>query len=125
MKVRNMKKKTLVLGASMNPSRYSNIAIKRLMSYQQPTVAVGLKKGEVAGVNITNVEEDFEDVDTVTLYLNPQRQKQYYDYILSLKPNRVIFNPGTENTELFALLRQNNIEIEVACTLVMLATNQY
>lgn len=95
------------------------------MSYQQPTVAVGLKKGEVAGVNITNVEEDFEDVDTVTLYLNPQRQKQYYDYILSLKPNRVIFNPGTENTELFALLRQNNIEIEVACTLVMLATNQY
>lgn len=95
------------------------------MSYQQPTVAVGLKKGEVAGVNITNVEEDFEDVDTVTLYLNPQRQKQYYDYILSLKPNRVIFNPGTENPELFALLRKNNIEIEIACTLVMLATNQY
>ena len=95
------------------------------MSHQQPTVAVGLRQGEVAGVNITNVEEDFENVDTVTLYLNPQRQKQYYDYILSLKPNRVIFNPGTENPELFALLRKNNIEIEIACTLVMLATNQY
>lgn len=120
-----MKKKTLVLGASMNPSRYSNIAIKRLMSNQQPTVAVGLRKGEVSGVSITNEEEDFEEVDTITLYLNPQRQKQYYDYILSLKPNRVIFNPGTENPELFSLLRKNNIEIEIACTLVMLATNQY
>lgn len=120
-----MKKKTLVLGASMNPSRYSNIAIKRLVSYQQPTVAVGLRKGEVQGISITNEEEDFEDVDTITLYLNPQRQKQYYDYILSLRPNRVIFNPGTENPELFALLRKNNIEIEIACTLVMLATNQY
>jgi len=109
----------------MNPSRYSNIAIKRLVSHQQPTVAVGLRKGEVQGISITNEEEDFEDVDTVTLYLNPQRQKQYYDYIISLRPNRVIFNPGTENPELFSLLRKNNIEIEMGCTLVMLATNQY
>src|SRR5690606_40918814 len=102
-----MKKKTLVLGASMNPSRYSNIAIKRLMSHQQPTVAVGLRKGEVSGVIITNVEEDFDGIDTVTLYLNPQRQQQYYDYILSLKHNRVIFNHGTENTEIFDQLRYN------------------
>lgn len=120
-----MKKKTLVLGASMNPGRYSNIAIKRLVSQGQPTVALGLRKGEVAGVTITNVEEDFEDVDTITLYLNAQRQAEYYDYILSLKPKRVIFNPGTENPELYALLKKNNIEIEIACTLVMLATNQY
>ena len=123
--MRIMQKKTLVLGASMNPGRYSNIAIKRLVSQNQPTVAVGLRKGEVAGVAITNEEEDFEDVDTVTLYLNAQRQAQYYDYILSLKPKRVIFNPGTENPELYALLRKNKIEIEIACTLVMLATNQY
>ncbi len=123
--MKNMKKKTLVLGASMNPARYSNIAIKRLVSHQQPTVAVGLRKGEVQGIAITNEEEDFQDVDTITLYLNPQRQEQYYNYILSLKPNRVIFNPGTENPELFSLLRKNNIEIEIACTLVMLATNQY
>ncbi len=119
------KKKTLVLGASMNPARYSNIAMRRLTSNQQPTVAVGLRKGEAYGVQITNEEEDFKDVDTVTLYLNPQRQKQYYDYILSLKPQRVIFNPGTENPELFSILRKKNIEIEIACTLVMLATNQY
>lgn len=120
-----MEKKTLVLGASMNPARYSNIAIRRLTSHKLPTVAVGLKKGEAYGVEITNEEEDFTGIDTVTLYLNPQRQKQYYDYILSLEPNRVIFNPGTENPELFSLLRKNNIEIEIACTLVMLATNQY
>lgn len=120
-----MKKKTLVLGASLNPGRYSNIAIKRLVSNKQPTLAVGLKKGEVAGVFITNEMEDYDEVDTITLYLNPQRQKQYYDYILSLQPERVIFNPGTENPELYDLLRKNNIEIEVACTLVMLATNQY
>lgn len=120
-----MKKKTLVLGASMNPGRYSNIAIKRLVQNNQPTLAVGLKKGEVAGVSITNDLEDFDEVNTITLYLNPQRQKQYYDYILSLQPERVIFNPGTENPELYDLLRKNNIEIEVACTLIMLATNQY
>lgn len=120
-----MKKKTLVLGASMNPGRYSNLAIQRLTSYKQPTVAVGLRNGEVAGVSITKDKENFEDVDTVTLYLNPQRQKEYYGYILSLEPNRVIFNPGTENPELYAILRENNIEVEVACTLIMLATNQY
>jgi uncharacterized protein len=120
-----MEKKTLVLGASLKPSRYSNIAIKRLASYGHPVVAVGLRKGEVAGVSITNEMEDFQDVDTITLYLNPQRQKEYYDYIISLQPERVIFNPGTENSELYSLLKKNNIEIEVACTLVMLSTNQY
>lgn len=120
-----MEKKTLVLGASLNPGRYSNIAIKRLVSHNQPTVAIGLRSGEVAGIDIKNTLQPFEDVDTITLYLNPQRQKEYYDYILSLKPERVIFNPGTENPELYNLLRKNNIEIEIACTLVMLATNQY
>lgn len=109
----------------MNPSRYSNIAIKRLVSHNQPAVAVGLRKGEVSGVEITNEQENFEGVDTITLYLNPQRQKEYYNYILGLEPNRVIFNPGTENPELYQLLRKNGIEIEVACTLVMLSTNQY
>lgn len=120
-----MLKKTLVLGASLNPSRYSNLAINRLVSYDQPTVAIGLKKGNVAGVSISNEMENFEDIDTVTLYLNPQRQVEYYEYILSLKPNRVIFNPGTENPEFYELLKKNNIESEVACTLVLLGTNQY
>lgn len=101
------------------------MAIKRLVSHNQPTVAIGLRGGEVAGISIKNKIQHFEDVDTITLYLNPQRQKEYYDYILSLQPERVIFNPGTENPELYALLKKNDIEIEVACTLIMLATNQY
>lgn len=119
------KKKTLVLGASLNPSRYSNIAINRLVSNKHPVVAVGLRKGEVAGVPISTEKENFEGVDTVTLYLNPKRQVEYYEYILSLNPQRVIFNPGTENPELYELLKKNNIEFEVACTLVMLGSNQY
>lgn len=120
-----MKKKTLVLGASLSPSRYSNMAINRLVDNDQPVEAVGLKKGEVAGIEIATTKEPFEDIHTVTLYLNPQRQEEYYDYILSLKPQRVIFNPGTENPELYEILRENDIEMEVACTLVLLGTNQY
>jgi len=118
-------KKTLVLGASLNPSRYSNIAINRLVRYNQPVEAVGLKKGVVSGIDINTEREDFKNIDTVTLYLNPKRQVEYYDYIVSLKPNRVIFNPGTENPEFFEILQKENIEVEVACTLVMLGTNQY
>ncbi|MFT3795380.1 CoA-binding protein [Flavobacterium sp.] len=120
-----MKKKTLVLGASANPARYSFMAINRLVNHDQPVVAVGLKEAEVAGVKIQTKQVPFTNIDTVTLYLNPQRQREYYNYILSLSPKRVIFNPGTENPELYQLLRMNGIEIEVACTLVMLATGQY
>jgi len=120
-----MEKKTLVLGASLKPSRYSNIAIKRLVSYKQPTVALGLRKGEVDGVKIETEKVPFSDIDTVTLYLGPPRQEEYYDYIVSLNPVRVIFNPGTENPEFYQILRNNNIEVEIACTLVMLGTNQY
>ncbi len=120
-----MKKKTLVLGASENPSRYSNIAINRLTAYKQPVVAIGLREGSVAGVPIQKEKVPFEDVDTVTLYLGPPRQEEYYDYIVSLRPKRVIFNPGTENPEFYRLLQRENIEVEVACTLVLLSTNQY
>ena len=120
-----MKKKTLVLGASLNPARYSNLAIKRLVAKSQPVVAVGLKPGEVAGVKIESEPKNFEDIHSVTLYLNPRRQVEYYEYILSLHPERVIFNPGTENPAFFEILQKNAIEIEVACTLVMLSTNQY
>ncbi|WP_029034953.1 CoA-binding protein [Salinimicrobium terrae] len=120
-----MDKKTLVLGATTNPSRYANIAINRLVRNQVPTVAIGLRKGEVAGVQIENEQVAFEDVHTVTLYLGPPRQPEYYDYILSLQPERVIFNPGTENPEFYRLLQKNNIEVEVACTLILLSTKQY
>ncbi|CAM3502312.1 CoA-binding protein [Aequorivita lipolytica] len=120
-----MMKKTLVLGASLNPGRYSNIAINRLVKYGHTVEAVGLKKGDVAGVDISTEKDNFENIDTVTLYLNPKRQVEYYDYIISLKPKRVIFNPGTENPDFYEMLQQNNIESEVACTLVLLGTNQY
>ncbi|AWI24475.1 CoA-binding protein [Flavobacterium pallidum] len=118
-------KKTLVLGASENPARYSNMAINRLTGHDHSVVAIGQKEGDVAGVKIQTKQLPFTNIDTVTLYLNPQRQRDYYNYIIGLQPKRVIFNPGTENPELYQLLRANGIQIEVACTLVMLATNQY
>lgn len=118
-------KKTLVMGASSNPERYAYKAIKMLQRFGHPVVAVGKKEDEVDGLKIEKQQIPFENVDTITLYLNPMNQKQYYDYIIGLKPKRVIFNPGTENPELYTLLRQNGIEIEVACTLVLLSTNQY
>ncbi len=120
-----MDKKTLVLGASTNKNRYSNIAINRLRSHNVPTVAIGLKGGEVAGVPIETEKVPFENIHTVTLYLGPARQPQYYDYIISLQPERVIFNPGTENPEFYRLLEEQKIESEVACTLILLATKQY
>jgi len=118
-------KKTLVIGASLNPVRYSNKAICKLTEKEQPVVAIGLREGTVAGINITKEKEQFQGVNTVTLYLNPKRQVDYYDYIVSLKPNRVIFNPGTENPEFYRILDKNDISYEAACTLVLLSTNQY
>jgi len=120
-----MKKKTLVLGASLKPNRYSYLALERLAGNDHPVVAIGLRKGTVAGIEIETEMKPTTDIDTVTLYLNPQRQAQYYEYIISLAPNRVIFNPGTENPEFYALLNAQQIEVEVACTLVLLGTNQY
>ena len=120
-----MNKKTLVLGASLKPDRYSNMAINKLRRYNHTVKAFGIKAGEVSDVTIDTELMPYENLDTVTLYLNPQRQKDYYDYIISLKPKRVIFNPGTENPEFYALLKQSNIEYEVACTLVLLSINQY
>lgn len=120
-----MEKKTLVLGASENPNRYANIAIHRLVSHGVPAVAVGLRKGNVAGVEIKAEKFPFPDIHTVTLYLGPPRQVEYYDYIISLKPQRVIFNPGTENPEFYKLLEEQGIEVDRACTLVLLSTNQY
>ena len=121
----NGKKKTLVLGASENPSRYSYLALQRLQSHQHPVVAIGKRRGTVGDVHIETEKKEWQDVDTVTLYLNPMHQKQYYDYILSLKPKRIIFNPGAENDELAQIAIRNGIKTLEACTLVMLATRQY
>ena len=95
------------------------------MDRNHSVVAVGIKEGTVAGVEILTNKPHFESIDTITLYLNSKNQEEYYDYIINLKPKRVIFNPGTENPELYELLQKNNIEVEVACTLVLLGTNQY
>ena len=121
----NKSKKTLVLGASDNPSRYSYLAVNRLRSHGHPVVAIGKKNAMVADVPIEKEKKDWNDVDTVTLYLNPTHQQQYYDYILSLKPKRIIFNPGAENEELADLAIKNGIIPIEACTLVLLSTNQY
>ena len=121
----NEKKKTLVLGASENPSRYSYLALQRLQSHQHPVVAIGKRKGVVGNVAIETEKKEWTDVDTVTLYLNPMHQKQYYDYIISLKPKRIIFNPGAENDELAKIAASKGIKLLEACTLVMLATGQY
>ena len=118
-------KKTLVLGASPNPDRYSNLAVKRLRMRGHPVVAVGVKEGSIADVEIQKGQPAENEIDTVTMYLNPLRQKEYYDYIINLKPRRIIFNPGAENSELEELANKNNIEPIEACTLVMLSTGQY
>jgi predicted CoA-binding protein len=120
-----MQKKTLVLGASANPERYSFLAVERLTAHQHPVVAIGIKAGTIGKTEIITTHPQAEAIDTVTLYLNPSHQKEYYNYILSLHPKRIIFNPGTENQELFDLALQNNIQPIEACTLVMLSTGQY
>ena len=121
----NEKKKTLVLGASDNPSRYSFLAVNRLRNLGHPVVAIGKKSSIVGDVAVEKEKKQFENIDTVTLYLNPLHQKEYYDYIVSLKPKRIIFNPGAENDELYDLAKQNGIKPVEACTLVLLSTNQY
>jgi len=118
-------KKTLVIGASTNPERYSFKAISMLRAHQHEVEAIGLKSGEVAGVLIHTEKHPFEDINTVTLYVNPARQVDFYAYIIGLRPKRVIFNPGTENSEFETMLSNNNIAYEEACTLVLLSTGQY
>jgi len=118
-------KKTLVLGASPNPSRYSYLAVQKLTANQHPVIALGIRKGVIGKTEIETEKKPFEEIDTITLYINPLRQKDYYDYILALKPKRIIFNPGTENDELSKLAEKNGIKPMEACTLVLLSIGQY
>jgi predicted CoA-binding protein len=118
-------KKTLVLGASDNPQRYSYLALTRLRKDGHPVVAIGRKPVAVGDVTVDTEKKAFPGVDTVTLYLNPRAQQEYYDYILSLHPRRIIFNPGAENEELAHLATVNGIQPVEACTLVLLSTGQY
>lgn len=118
-------KKTLVLGASPNPSRYSFLAVNSLRRHGHEVVAVGNRTGEIADISIQTELPHSEDIDTVTLYMNPERQKEYYQYILELSPKRLIFNPGTENDELETLAQNHGIETVEGCTLVMLSIGNY
>jgi len=118
-------KKTLVLGASVKPERYAYKAITMLVEKGHSVLAIGQNAGEVAGIKIQTKAIPLKNIDTITLYLNPTRQRDYYNYIVEAKPKRVIFNPGTENPEFYQLLQLNNIKVEVACTLVLLTTNQF
>ncbi len=118
-------KKTIVLGASPNPSRYSYRAVNRLISDGYEAVPIGVKKGQIDGIEIITEMPFVRNVHTITLYLNPARQEPHYDYILGLNPERIIFNPGTENPELMRLATEKGIEVEVACTLVLLAVGEY
>ena len=118
-------KKTLVLGATAKPDRYANMAINSLVNKGHLVIAIGQQTGEVAGVKIQTKAVPVKNIDTVTLYLNPKNQREYYNYIIEAQPKRVVFNLGIENPEFYQLLKSNNIEVEVACTLVLLSTNQY
>ena len=121
----NIGKKTLILGASGNPERYSFLAVNRLRSLGHPVVAIGRRKIKVNDVEIDTEKKAYPDIDTVSVYLNPANQKEYYEYIRSLHPRRIIFNPGAENNELSELAKTNGIQPMEACTLVLLSTGQY
>ena len=120
-------KKTVIIGATTNPSRYAYLASEMLTEYKHEIVPVGIKTGEVFGKPILDIRKkpSVEEVDTVTLYIGPQHQEEWYDYIFSLKPKRIIFNPGTENPEFEERAENLGIEVVEGCTLVMLRSNQY
>lgn len=118
-------KPTVVIGASPNPDRYSYKATISLQQHQQPVFPIGIRNGQINGLDIITDKPNLENIDTVTLYVGPDNQAAWIDYIFSLKPKRIIFNPGTENTEFEALAEGKGIEVLEACTLVLLSINQY
>jgi len=122
-----MSKKTVIVGATANPSRYAFLAASMLTEYDHEIVPVGIKKEEVLGKQILDLRQRpvIDNVDTITLYIGPDHQPEHYEYLLSLKPKRVIFNPGTENPEFEKKLEDAGAEALEACTLVLLRSGQY
>ena len=120
-------KKTVIIGATTNPSRYAYKAAERLLGADVAFVPVGIKKGTVLGQAILPIREKpmVENVHTVTMYIGPQNQPEWYDYILSLKPKRILFNPGTENDVFQNMAEAQGVEIVEGCTLVMLGVGTY
>jgi hypothetical protein len=122
-----MNKKTVIVGATDNPGRYAYLAANMLRDYDHEIVPLGIKSGKVAGTEILNIRDkpELKDIDTITLYIGPPRQPEWYEYLLSLKPKRIIFNPGTENPEFEKLAESKGIETMEACTLVLLRSHQF
>jgi len=118
-------KKTLILGASAKPTRYSFLAVNKLREHNHPVIAIGKSSSPVADVLIQSEATGITDLDTVTVYLNIENQKNYYDFIIDQHPRRVIFNPGAENPEFEKTLQDKGIQTLEACTLVLLGTGQY
>lgn len=118
-------KKTVVIGSSTNPERYSYRAISDLRRHGHPVIALGLKEGRVADVDIQTNRPEIPDVDTVTLYVGPAHQPMWYDYIIALSPKRILFNPGTENPSFMEIAKEHGIAVEASCTLVLLAIGAY
>jgi predicted CoA-binding protein len=119
------KKKTLVIGASPNPSRYAYLAVQRLKNFGHEVIPLGVRDGEIEGIPIVHGKPELEGIDTITIYINPFRQEEYYDYLLDMKPRRMIFNPGAENPAFMWRAKLEGVEVVEGCTLVMLATGQY
>jgi len=124
---KNEGKTTLVIGASENPERYSNMAMRLLKHYGHPVIAIGRRAGSVDGMAIQTLSncKELSQIDTITLYVNPFHQAEFEDLILGLQPRRVLFNPGTENPDLYEKLNENGIAFEEACTLVLLRSGQF
>jgi predicted CoA-binding protein len=120
-----MSKKTMVIGAVANPERYAYMAIEKLQIFGHEVIPLGIRVGEINGLKIIDNRPVIKDIHTVTLYINAERQKDWYEYIIALSPSRVIFNPGTENIEFVNILKAHEIEVEIACTLVMLSVDIY
>lgn len=114
-----------MLGASNKPERYAFRALNKLLDHGYQVLAVSNKPGSVRGVNFIRHDEVNQPIHTVTLYLGPENQRAYYDFLIQLKPERIIFNPGTENPELIALAQNAGISCICNCTLVMLDTGQF
>lgn len=117
-------KNVLVLGASENTRRYSHNTVKLLLKKGYNPIAIGRKEGQIGETKIcTEIEEN--EIDTVSVYVNPENQKSYYDQIVNLNPRRVIFNPGSENDEFVKILKANNIEHMYFCTSILLNTGNF
>lgn len=119
------RKKTVLIGATTDASRYAYKAANSLVTHGHELVPLGIREGTVAGKEISIEKPTLQNVDTVTLYISPKHQPEWYDYILQLRPERIIFNPGTENNELVKLAESAGIESIEGCTLVMLSIGTY